>query len=280
MRAGGLLLLVVVVSPVLADPVLSELSPRPVAGEGEWFEIENPDSVAVPLEGWLVWDGTGRRRTLPAHHLAPGARVAVAARPESLVLHFALPDSVAVVRPSGWPALNDRDAAAGEPADHLVLARPDGTVVDSVAYFEAWLPEERGRSLERVSPGATSTAPASWGWSLDPRGGTPGTRNTLAGDGRGDRGALTGPERVQPRSRPAVYGWRVPGPGILGVWLVDEGGRDLAVLREPAPAPAAGEFVWGAALPVPARPGRCFLCLRWRGEAGVVRRCRSVWVTP
>jgi hypothetical protein len=210
--------------------------------------------------------------------LAPGALLVVAARPESLRARFAIPDSVPVVRPSSWPILNDRDGDGGAPADRVRLFDAAGAGVDSVVYFEAWLPPEAGRSLERAAP-LPGHDPGAWAWSEDAAGATAGRRNSLAPETGEARGALEGPERVEPLRGGAVYSYRVPGPGTIEIRLVERDGDEAALLRAAAPASAAGRWVWGAASPLPPRSGLYLLCLVWRGEdAGLLRRCLSVWV--
>jgi hypothetical protein len=202
----------------------------------------------------------------------------LAARPDSVRAAFALPDSIAVLRPDGWPTLNDRDGSGGMPADRVVLVGPGGAVQDSVVYYESWLPPDRGRSLERVAPDQTGTDPGAWGWSLDPRGGTPGMRNTLRAPEGGDGGALRGPAVVEPGLAPGVFEYRVPGPGTVAIWLVSRDGAEVAVLLSARPVSSIGRWVWSAGAPRPQRSGPYFVCLRWQGDRDTRRVCRSVWV--
>lgn len=264
-----------------AAPVLSEFVARPAAGEGEWIEIRNAGSDPVVLTGWIVRDATGRNRTLPeSPPVPPDGYLLLADRPDSLRAAFALPPETPVVRPSGWPALNDHDAAPGSPADRIVLCRPGGEPEDSVAYFESWLPPERGRSLERVDPGAPGNEAGSWGWSVHAEGATPGRANSLSPPSGEERGDLRGPRTVAPARKPEVFGFQYPEPGILALWLVARDGRAVAVLRPRAPAPAVGAWVWGADAPIPPRSGPYLICTRWQSESGgsVRTACRSVWV--
>lgn len=269
-------------SPAAAAPVLNEFVARPAGGEGEWVELTNPGPDPCRLDGWTLADGTGKTRTIAgAPVLAPGAFLILASRPDSLRLAYDLGDTVAVIRPDGWPILNDHDGSGGAPADLIVLRDAAGAVVDSVAYFESWLPPDAGWSLERVGAVLRATDPGTWGWCQDPRGATPGRRNSLVSSAEGEpRGALEGPREVEPGRRPAVFDYRLPGPGTLALWLLDPEGREVAVLRPPAEAPAAGRWVWGSDGALPPRSGLYFLCLRWRAEDHApVGACRSLWVT-
>jgi len=265
----------------VAAVVLNEFAPRPAAGEGEWVELFNPGPGVERLDGWTLTDGTGRSRALSlAPPLEAGGFLVLAARPDSLRAAYGLADTVIVVRPDGWPILNDRNGSGGAPADVVVLRDAAGAVVDSFAYYESWLPPVDGHSVERVGAGLSAVDPGSWGWSRDPAGATPGRTNSLAArPGDETRGALDGPDEVDPARRPAAFDYRLPGPGTLAFWLVDPDGREVAVLRPPAEAPAAGRWVWGSDGALPPRSGLYFLCLRWRTEDHPpVRSCRPLWV--
>jgi len=265
-----------------ATPVFNEVTVRPRGPEGEWVEILNPGPDTWTVDGWTLADGTGTRRTIPGRlDLPPGGFLVLAARPESLRAAYAIPDSVPVAKPSSWPILNDHDAGSGEPADRLVLGDREGNVIDSLAYFESWLPPQAGRSLERVDPAGETTAAGAWGWCQDPAGGTPGRVNSLAEATPAASGIWVGPDRVSPRTAPAVFHYRLPGPGTLAISLLDREGREVASLEPPRPAAARGSWVWGRGAPVTPRTGLYFLCLRWQAEGlSPVRRCLRVWVTP
>lgn len=265
-----------------ASPVLNELVVRPASGEGEWVELWNPGAEPVSLEGWTLRDGTGKPHALPpGAGIEPGGYLLLAARPESLRAAYGLAADVPVLRPDGWPVLNDRDGSSGAPADELVLEGPGDLVADSVAYYEAWLPPRAGQSLERADANVSGTLPAAWGWSDDPSGATPGRRNSLVPVSGGDAALALwdGPRRIAPHRRAAVYTFRFPGPGTLGVWLVSAEGRVIEALSAPHAVPAAGRWVWGAGVRVPTGAGLYLLCIRWRGDRSL-RRCLPVWVTP
>ena len=282
-RCAGMLAFIVLswTGEGLGAPVVNEFGARPAAGEGEWIEIANAGSDPLSLAGWSIRDATGRGHRLPpGTGVEPGGFLVLAARPESLRVRYHLPDSIAVVSPEGWPVLNDHDAGPGLPADVIVLADLAGATRDSVAYFETWLSPSPGRSLERVDPGAPGDRPASWGWSLDPSGATPGRGNSLSGGGTAGDLVWMGPAEVSPRRDSGVFHYQLPGPGLLGIRLLDANGREVAILQEPEESPARGRWVWGPGLAGPSRPGLYLLCLRWEGQEGRVRRCRPVWVEP
>jgi hypothetical protein len=270
----GLLLL------VPGSLVINEFVVRPADEEGEWIELRNAGAVPIPLGGWGLRDATGTVRRIPeGTEIEPGGFLVLASRPDDLVARFTITGPV--IRPDGWGVLNDRDAGTGQPADVIALEDAAGILVDSLAYFEAWLPPDAGRSLERGDPRLPGVDPGAWGWSVDPAGATPGRVNSLVAPGSPAADIWTGPDTVQPSRAPSVFRFRFEETGTLGISLVDEGGREVALLQAPVSVSPVGQWVWGSGSPLPPRRGRYFLCLRWQGAEGTpVRRCRPVWVEP
>ena len=258
---------------------INEIVVRPGGGEGEWIELAATDSVAASLDGWTLRDATGRTRVIEGIVPATGFLI-LAARPDSLRYRYRLPESVAIEHPDGWPILNDHDAGPDLPADVIVLADANGAVQDSVAYFEDWLPPQPGRSVERVDTRMPAVIPGAWGWSVDPDGATPGRANSLSSLIGAPEDVLSGPSEAAPRARPAVFTYRLPGSGRIDIRLIDESGREVALLKEQGPSPPVGSWTWGGGSPLPEHPGLYFLCLRWQGGKERIRRCRAVWVTP
>lgn len=148
---------------------ITELMAVPRSGEAEWVEIYNAGAAAA-LQDWTIEDRTGKRIVLgdgitvpPGGYLLlteawpPGARWSPA-RDSTLLL-------------PALPSLNNG-------GDAIVLRDGDGAVIDSVAYGASWLGGS-GISLERLDAAA---APGKDNWlpCIDPAGGTPGTRNSVA----------------------------------------------------------------------------------------------------
>ena len=177
----GLFLFVSLVSLVPVVPgnlVINEFVARPAGGEGEWIELHNTGDVPALLAGWGLRDATGTVRRIPdGTTVDPGGFLVLASRPDDLVVRYTI--AAPVIRPDGWGVLNDRDAGSGLPADVIVIEDAAGVLVDSVAYFEAWLPPDAGRSLERGDPRLPGVDPGAWGWSVNPEGATPGGANSL-----------------------------------------------------------------------------------------------------
>ncbi len=94
--------------------IISEILPNPNANEAEWLEIYNWGTESVNLEGWAVWDNTGKSY-LPSTTLPPGGYIQIAG------LKISLNNS----------------------GDMLTLVTPNGEELQSVSYEEA----EKGWAL-------------------------------------------------------------------------------------------------------------------------------------
>ena len=275
-----LVLVALTAGPAAGGVAINEIVVRPGSGEGEWIELTETDSASISLDGWVLRDATGRDRRIDAGLLSPRGYLILAARPDSLRDRYGLSDAVTILEPDGWPILNDRDAGTGLPADLVVLLDAQGTVQDSIAYFEDWLPAEPGRSLERVDVRLSAFVPGAWGWSVAPEGATPGRANSLLALGEAGTDVWSGPAEASPRVRPAVFVYRLPRAGTLDIRLLDTEGREVAILQEHGNSPAVGSWTWGPGSALPEHSGLYFLCLRWQGGKDRLRRCRAVWVNP
>lgn len=124
----------VVITEFLKDP--SHVSDA----RGEWIEVYNAMPWRVNLEGWILSDESG------SQHVIQNGGLGLRMRPgESLVLGIDID-----------PALNGgvtvdyeyTGFSLGNGADTILLSKPDGTLVDRIAYDDgvAW-PDSAGRSI-------------------------------------------------------------------------------------------------------------------------------------
>lgn len=130
--------------PQNGDVVVTEFmkDPASVADlRGEWIEVRNNRPCRVNLEGWLLTDDAGN-----THVISNGGN-GVRIRPgNSLVLGASADPSVnggvaVAYQWSGYSLANG--------ADSIILARPNGEIVDRVAYDDGLLwPDLPGRSIQ------------------------------------------------------------------------------------------------------------------------------------
>ncbi len=164
--------------PVRAQIRINEHMPIPASGEAEWVEVINLGDSLRDLTGWVLHDAGTARPLLPAGLRLPPRGLLVLAKDTSVASRYALAPELLRVMPN-LPSLNNT-------GDVLVLRRPDATVEDEVRWEEDW-GAVSGRSLERIDPLASGQERDNWTPSRDPRGATPGARNSRA---RRDRDLL------------------------------------------------------------------------------------------
>lgn len=173
------------------DLVISEILPDPSPQIGlpafEFLEIFSLAAGPVQLGGYTVFDGSSSG-TCPDYILHPGEYVIIC--PSGAVAEFQ-GFGPALGLPN-FPTLNNS-------ADRLRFANREHTVVDSVDYHIGWYGDEDkasgGWSLERINPGTSCKLENNWTASLNERGGTPGTQNSIYNN----EPDVTGPKLVNVR---------------------------------------------------------------------------------
>lgn len=163
-----------VINELMVDPSPSVGIPPQALPEREYLEIYNRSPFPVDLESWILEMGSNRER-LPAYVLAPGEYVVVTDEdglsefPPDLPL-LGLDMSSTVLTNSG---------------STVILRNPEEEVISLVSYTDDWYADpnkdEGGWSLEQIDPGNRCGGPHNWRASVDPRGGTPGRENSVAG---------------------------------------------------------------------------------------------------
>jgi len=142
----------VVITEIMKDP--SSVADT----RGEYFEVWNALPWRVNLEGWTISDDSGASHVINTG--GAGLRMG--------------PGKYLILGNSSDPALNGgvqvdyawSSFSLGNGADQIQLTKPDGTVVDRVAYDDGMLwPDLAGRSLSLRVSGRDVVAnddPANW----------------------------------------------------------------------------------------------------------------------
>jgi|GEM_PF-781240 len=164
--------------------VINEILYHTREGQPEFVEIFNPGDRGVDLRDWSIRDretpgGQINRHTLSdTTLLLKPLSFAVISADSSIFDWFQINGTQAHII-----SVNRRVLGLSSQGDAVLLLDPGDSVVDSVAYDPAWhhpdVYEKRGRSLERISPFIDSQSDVNWSTSADPRGGTPGTHNSI-----------------------------------------------------------------------------------------------------
>jgi hypothetical protein len=156
-----------VINEILADP-----DPAFSLPSAEFIELFNTTSRAVSLQGWSLRIG-GTNRSISCTVIpANGYLLLSSASDVDALKSFGPVASVA-----GFTLTN-----AGT---DITLLNPSGEVISRVVYSDAWyatsLKRNGGWSLEQVDPKNPCAGAANWRESKAPLGGTPGSRNSVAG---------------------------------------------------------------------------------------------------
>jgi len=129
--------------------VITEIMYRP-GMSGEWIELFNRSGETVDLSGWSVTDRSGASGSIKdGVMIGAGCFVLIAQDPEEFAAAY--PGFTVAVSSlgKGWPRLNDGGGYGT--AEELFIMRNDGTLMESVTY-RGLIEDERGRSIERLSP--------------------------------------------------------------------------------------------------------------------------------
>ena len=159
----------VVIDEIMADPT-------PVVGlpDAEWVELKNTSGFDINLQGWRIGKPAGQSGPMPAYLLKKDSFVIVSAAGSVAALSPFAP----VIAVTGFPSL-------GNAGDLLFLRSPQGIIVHSVNYTDAWyqneLKQAGGWTLEMIDPKNPCTGLSNWKASVDAKGGTAGKKNSVDG---------------------------------------------------------------------------------------------------
>ena len=180
-----------VINEIMFNPLDKPDDNRP--DQSEYIELRNTQDYAISLEGLVLHDAPDEegdtRNLLPvtstAKWVPPQGQVLVHADPvisfkDSKVAQFfdlATTDMHSIMR------VDRSSLSLASSGDAIFIADSTGATIDSVFYGESWhnpnIIDTRGVALERVSPGGPSDDETNWGSSVNARGGTPNSENSI-----------------------------------------------------------------------------------------------------
>ncbi len=156
----------IVINEIMADPYPSVDLP-----EAEYIELYNRTTETVDLEGWSLFIGNGEK-ILPSGALPPNQYIILC--DEEYAGKFSLYGNVMPF--PVFPVLRNSGS-------DVFLSNDKGILMDSVSYYESWYRNEEkddgGYSLERIDPENHCSGMTNWKVTQNPRGGTPGSRNSV-----------------------------------------------------------------------------------------------------
>ncbi len=161
--------------PFQYDIVIDELmaDPTPVVSlpTNEWLELKNTTTFDINLQNYKLGKATGESGPMPSYILPAGGYVIVCTGSAVAAMSVYGP-TIAV---TSFPSLNND-------ADKIYLRAPQGTIIHSVSYTDAWykneLKKDGGWTLEMIDTKNPCTGINNWKASTDARGGTPAAKNS------------------------------------------------------------------------------------------------------
>ena len=138
-------------------------------------------------------------------------------------------------------------------SDLIVIADASGKIYDSLTYFNTWhnkaVIETKNRSLEKVSPSLDSHFPENWSSCAETSGGTPGRRNSLAGDKVSEGSLVISPNPFAPSLGGAdantIISYQLPFlHAYISASVYDINGFKISELTNNRYTGANGAFVW------------------------------------
>lgn len=239
-----------IITELMADP-----QPGDEAPGAEYVEVYNAGDRPVPLAGWSIEEGSGRRSEVgfgtgsgsTAPIISPGSFGVIAS-------DSTLYDPFPGLRDSSGVVIIGADLGLNNGGDRLLLINPSGVVIDSVPYDEGWhdreLIDSRGVALERIDFDRPASDRSAWASSVDRRGGTPAAENSRRlrpADGT-DLLEL-GSEIVSPDGDGyedfVRIAWHLPfTPATVRITIHDREGRRVAVPVEAERSGPRGDVIW------------------------------------
>jgi hypothetical protein len=169
----------IIITEIMANP-----KPEGALPESQYVEIFNTSPYLLSLEG-LVFSDSRTQTTIPDASLQPGEYIILCPRTrQDLFLPFGK-----VIGLTNWPSLNLT-------RDILTIWLKENPIF-SIEYFNSWYRNSKkkngGWSLEMIDTQTPCIEAPNWIASEDPRGGTPGSPNSV----KGSKPDLRGPKLVQ-----------------------------------------------------------------------------------
>lgn len=210
--------------------VINEIMYHPSAtGLSEWVELYNPNSVGIPLGGYVLTDGgVDNRYLFPENEVIdPEGYVVVAGSLPGFATEYGM--QVHVVGSFNEGTNGFKLSNGGET---LVLEDPEGATADRVPYYDSYpwpyMADGYGPSLQLRSPDMDNSDPASWYAGMEQLS-TPGRENST---GTGAVAAAPAPFEYRVYPNPAGQTLYVELPdgsdGTTTVELITLSGRKIA----------------------------------------------------
>src|SRR5687767_5623955 len=157
---------------IVIDEIMADPTPQVSLPSNEWIELKNVFTSPINLQNWRIGDASGQSGPMPAYILQPDSFVIVCTG--SAVTAMQVYGSVISV--TSFPSLDNN-------GDQLFLKSNTGEIIHSVAYSSSWyqnaVKSDGGWTLEMTDTKSPCAGITNWKSSIDPRGGSPGIKNSV-----------------------------------------------------------------------------------------------------
>ncbi|MEQ9374246.1 MAG: lamin tail domain-containing protein [Imperialibacter sp.] len=162
-----------IITEILADPNPKGSSPDPVvlptASGAEFVEIYNPGTHSINLNSFNLTGGT-----IGSYLLSGGSYVALV--PATYLTSYEAFGNATTI--TSWNSLTNT-------GEVITLKDQIGNTIDEVTFSSSWndgSEKDGGWSLEKTNPQPACESSANWRTSIDEKGATPGTQNSVFDD--------------------------------------------------------------------------------------------------
>ena len=157
---------------IIIDEIMADPAPQVSLPANEWIELKNVSNSPVNLQNWRIGDASGQSGPMPVFILQPDSFVIVCTG--SAVTAMQVYGNVISV--TSFPSLDNN-------GEQLFLKSNTDEIIHAVAYSSSWyqnaVKSDGGWTLEMIDTKSPCSELTNWKPSIDPRGGSPGIKNSV-----------------------------------------------------------------------------------------------------
>lgn len=157
---------------IVIDEIMADPTPVVALPDAEWIELRNTSGFDINLQNWRIGKPSGQSGAMPSYLLKKDSFVIVCTGSAVAALSVYGP----TIPVTSFPSL-------GNAGDQLYLRSPEGNIIHSVNYTDAWyqneLKQQGGWTLEMIDSNNPCSGISNWKASTDASGGTPARKNSV-----------------------------------------------------------------------------------------------------
>ncbi|MCC6286488.1 MAG: lamin tail domain-containing protein [Chitinophagaceae bacterium] len=160
---------------VVINEIMTNPGGAPGLPEAKYIELYNASTMALNLRNWTISDGSSTAKINTDFVLQPDSFIVISSLSGKALLS-SITNAISV---TNFPTLRVN-------GDIIALRSDEGILIHAVQYDRSWYDNEvklaGGWSLEMVDAKNPCSGKSNWKASTDNKGGTPGLRNSIAGN--------------------------------------------------------------------------------------------------